>query len=157
MPEIFTIKASNLIFIPPKKFQTASGKIHLNPLLARMFFWIGYVEEVGTGTNRIINWCKEWELPEPEFDYKSSSIVVTIRKDVITEEYLGNLGLNGRQIKAVMYVKEKGKITNKEYKVIFNVSKATATRDLSDLVERGILAITGRGKRDMYYFLLSQK
>ena len=26
-----------------------------NPLLARMFFWIRYIEEIGTGTNKIIH------------------------------------------------------------------------------------------------------
>ena len=30
------------------------------------------------------------------------------RKDVYTEEYLLKLGLNERQVKAVMYVKERG-------------------------------------------------
>ena len=44
------------------------------------------------------------------------------------------MGLNERQIKAVMYVKEKWKITNKEYQEINNTSERTATRDLSNLV-----------------------
>ena len=26
-----------------------------NPILARMFFWIRYIEEIGTGTNKIIH------------------------------------------------------------------------------------------------------
>jgi len=56
-----------------------------------------------------------------------------------------------------MYVKERGKITNKEYKTIFNISKATATRDLADLVEKNIFAITGTGKRDIHYLLIKQK
>ncbi len=45
------------------------------------------------------------------------------------------LGLNDRQIKAVLIVKEKAKITNSEYQELFDVSKATATRDLTELVE----------------------
>jgi len=55
------------------------------------------------------------------------------------------LGLNERQIKAVMYVKKEGKITNKEYQTMFKVSKATATRDLSELVEKQIFNILGSG------------
>jgi ATP-dependent DNA helicase RecG len=46
--------------------------------------------------------------------------------------------LNERQIKAVLYVKEKGKITNKEYMEIAGISKATATRDLRELVEKKV-------------------
>ncbi len=47
-----------------------------------------------------------------------------------------------------MYVKEKGKITNRECKKICNASERTATRDLSSLVSREILeqiGITGKG------------
>ena len=73
---------------------------------------------------------------------------VTIRKDILTEKNLRGLGLNDRQIQAVMYVKEKGKITNKEHQEITKASKPTATRDLSELVSKNILeqiGITGRG------------
>src|SRR3989339_2231053 len=48
-----------------------------NPLIARAFFWIKYIEEVGTGTNKIIDWCKGWGLPEPDFEYVGTSVVVT--------------------------------------------------------------------------------
>lgn len=37
------------------------------------------------------------------------------KKDNYNEEYLRELGLNEWQVKAVLYVKEKGKITNKEF------------------------------------------
>ncbi len=56
--------------------------------------------------------------------------------------------MNDRQIKAVMYVKENGKITNSEYQKLNDVSKPMASIDLKDLVERNILkklGITGRG------------
>jgi ATP-dependent DNA helicase RecG len=43
-------------------------------------------------------------------------------KDIYTEEYLRNLGLNERQIKAVVYAKKNGRITNKEYQKINNCS-----------------------------------
>jgi ATP-dependent DNA helicase RecG len=58
------------------------------------------------------------------------------------------LGLNERQIKAVMFVKEKGEITNKDYQMVCATSERTATRDLADLVRKGIfrqIGTTGRG------------
>jgi ATP-dependent DNA helicase RecG len=124
-----------------------------NPLIFKMFFWIGEVEEVGSGTNKIIIWCKEWELPEPEFGISGTSIFVKIRKDVLTEDYLKQLGLNERQVKAVMYVKKKGKITNREYQSNFSVSRQTATRDLAELVNKGIFVPKGTGKRNTHYTL----
>jgi len=42
------------------------------------------------------------------------------------KEYLRNLGLNERQIEAVMFVKKEGKITNRKYRDLFKVSKRTA-------------------------------
>jgi ATP-dependent DNA helicase RecG len=67
------------------------------------------------------------------------------------------LGLNERQKKAVKYIKEKGEITNKEYKKNFGVSKATATRDLSKLVEKNVFIAEAKAKETFVTFLLSQK
>ena len=46
-----------------------------------------------------------------------------MRKDYYTEEKLKEMGLNERQIKAVTYVKENGKITNKKYQELNNIKK----------------------------------
>jgi ATP-dependent DNA helicase RecG len=45
-------------------------------------------------------------------------LIVWLLKDRFTEEQLQKLGLNERQVKAVLYMKERGKITNKEYQEI---------------------------------------
>jgi len=61
------------------------------------------------------------------------------------------LGLNERQIKAVNYVKEKGKITNKDYRELFDVSKRTVTNDLEELVQKNLFEKIGtRGKGTFY-------
>lgn len=57
----------------------------------------------------------------------------------MTVEQLTKLGLNERQQKAVEYVKEKGKITNKEYQNINSISERTASRELSELVDKEVL------------------
>lgn len=65
-------------------------------------------------------------------------------KDIYTEEYLRNLGLNERQIKAVVYAKKNGRITNKEYQKINNCSRNTASADLKELVKRKIVEESGK-------------
>jgi len=73
---------------------------------------------------------------------------VQFYRDRWSDENLRKLGLNERQIKAVMYVKERGKITNKEYQRLCNTSERTATRDLSSLVSAEIfeqIGMTGKG------------
>ncbi len=60
--------------------------------------------------------------------------------------------LNERQKKALEYLEKHGKITNREYREINDVSRQTAKRDLSDLVEKEILKQKGEG-RGTYYTL----
>jgi len=106
------------------------------------------IEKYGSGIWRIIDACKKAGLPVPVFEEKIGGFLVIFNKDIYTEEYLRNLGLNERQIKAVMYVKENGKITNKEYQEVCSTSERTATRDLSKLVSVEVfeqIGITGKG------------
>ncbi len=61
------------------------------------------------------------------------------RNDVSISYQGANLiekGLNIRQIKAVKYLKENNQITNKIYQELCDVSKATATRDLTELIDK---------------------
>ena len=62
-------------------------------------------------------------------------------------------GLNERQIKAMNFVLDHGRITNRDYKVLCqDVSSETLRRDLADLVERDLLLRIGE-KRATYYIL----
>lgn len=128
-----------------------------NPLIAKTFYLTGNIEQYGSGTIRMTEWMKEAGLPEPEFKEEMGGFSVYFYKDIYTEENLKKMELNERQIKAVMYVKEKGKITNKEYQEIADVSKPTATRDFTELVEKNIFGIKGKGKRDFHYILIKPK
>jgi ATP-dependent DNA helicase RecG len=49
-----------------------------------------------------------------------------------------------------IYAKEKGKIINKDYQHLSNVSRQTAQRDLSELVNKEIFKKFGKG-REVYY------
>ena len=128
-----------------------------NELLADIFFKAGLIEAWGRGTTEIVNICKNYGLPEPEFEEYFGGFMVTFYKDIYTEENLRKMELNERQIKAVKYVKERGKITNREYQSNFSVSRQTATRDLTELVNKGILALQGTGKRNAYYTIIEAK
>jgi ATP-dependent DNA helicase RecG len=107
-----------------------------NPILASTFFKGGLIEAWGRGTIKIINECKKAGLPEPIIEYSSGGISVTILKNQFNEKILIEKGLSIRQIKAIKYLKENKSITNKIYQEICEVSKATATRDLTELIEK---------------------
>jgi ATP-dependent DNA helicase RecG len=121
-----------------------------NPLIVHIFYLAGFIEEVGSGTGRMIEEMKKAGLPEPEFKEEMGGFSVYFRKDIYTEEYLRELGLNERQIRAVLYVKERGKITNREYQELYGVSNKTAYLELVGLVEKGIFTIEGTGKKTLY-------
>ncbi|MCW3131268.1 MAG: helix-turn-helix domain-containing protein [Candidatus Methanospirare jalkutatii] len=128
-----------------------------NKLLAMVFYYAGLIERWGTGTTRIVSLCKEHGLPEPEFKEEFGGFTVELWKDIYNEEHLRKLGLYERQIKAVLYVKERGKITNKEYQNITGVKKRQATEDLRHLEKLGILERVGTTGKGVHYVLKRHK
>jgi ATP-dependent DNA helicase RecG len=60
-------------------------------------------------------------------------------------------GLQERQVEAILYTKKYGEITNSKYQEIANVSKATATRDIKALEDKGLLKNIGtKGSSAIY-------
>jgi ATP-dependent DNA helicase RecG len=110
-----------------------------NLIIADVCFKGGLIDAWGRGTIRIIDTCKEAGLPEPAFIERDGGFLVTLFKDKFTEEQLQQLGLNDRQIKAVLYVKENRKITNSEYQEINKCSRNTASSELNELVTQSLL------------------
>jgi len=124
-----------------------------NKLIAQIFYDIGYIEKYGSGTIKIIELCKQNGIPLPDFREINGGLSIIFRKDIFTEEYLRNLGLNKRQIKAVMYAKEKGKITNKEYQELSVCSRNTATNDLRELIQKGVIRESGKKGAGAFYVI----
>jgi len=124
-----------------------------NPLIVHIFYLAGLIEEVGSGIGRIIDSLKNQGLPEPEFMEEMGGFSARFYKDIYMEEILRKMGLNERQITAIMYVKEKGKITNKDYQNLTGISRQMATIDLNQLVEKRILIKMGKAGAGIAYKL----
>lgn len=124
-----------------------------NPIIAEVCFKAGYIDSWGRGTLKIYNSCKEAELPEPTIESRDGGILVTLFKTKFALEQLKKLGLNGRQIKAVEFLKKNSKITNKEYQELNDISKKTATRDLKELTDIGLIKSSGIAGAGAHYFL----
>lgn len=117
-----------------------------NKGLAEVFYDIELIEQWGSGIDKMQKYCLYAGLPEPIFE-EYQGFQVVFRKD-INEDYLRSLNLNERQIKAVVYVKKNGNITNKEYQEVCNTSERTISRDLAEMVSSGLfeqIGITGKG------------
>jgi len=121
-----------------------------NKGIGGVLYDIGWIEQWGSGIEKMCKACSKAGLPEPQFE-EYQGFRVTFRKDIYTVEYLRSLGFNERQIKALKYVKERGGITNKQYQGLNNVSRQMATIDLGELTEKHILARVGTvGKGTSY-------
>lgn len=143
--------------VPVEKLKTEHLSKPRNTLLAKVFYFAGFIESWGRGTIKIVENCVKQGLPEPDFIEEYGVMKVIFYKDKFTEEFLQKMGLNERQIKAVMYMKKTGRITNKEYREIANTTKKTASRDLSNLVKKEILKQVGSTGKGTFYTLKEPK
>jgi ATP-dependent DNA helicase RecG len=119
-----------------------------NKGIAAALYDLGYIEQWGSGIERMRKACIKADLPEPKFEEYQGGFRVTFSKDVYTDEKLQSMGLNERQVKEVRYVKEKGKISNKEYQKLNDCSSNNAIDDLRELIQKRIFKgswLEGRG------------
>jgi len=135
LPELFTSHASVL----------------RNKGIAQVLYDIGWIERWGGGIQKMRTASADAGLPEPVFR-EDQGFSVIFRKDVFNREYLIRTGLSERQISAVLYARENGKITNADYQKLADISAATARRDLKDLVDRNIFEMMG-ARKGIYYIL----
>jgi ATP-dependent DNA helicase RecG len=121
-----------------------------NDILANVFHKAGLIESWGRGTIKIITSCTEAGLPSPDFNEDQNGFSVTLYQTIYHEKILAERGLNERQIKAVLFIKEHGNITISECSLLIpEVTDKTLQRDLNDLVKGGFLIAEGekRGRK----------
>ncbi len=127
LPENWTI--DNLLKKHPSK--------PFNPDVANALFRCGYIESWGRGMFKMINECFKAEISPPLYYYDMSGFWVEFfNGPMYDNDYFKLIGLTERQVNALHYIKDKKEITNSEYQKLNNVSRATATRDLTNLTEK---------------------
>lgn len=135
--------------LTPEALFHEHDSIPRNQKIAESFFYAGFIERWGSGTLRMIDELESASFPPPQFISESGHFRLGFYKHAFVEEDLKKLELTERQLKAISYIKEHGKITNTEYQAIANISKRTASRELNDLKNKEILisegSTTGRG------------
>ncbi len=128
-----------------------------NPRIVNGLYQWGYIEELGLGIDRMIEDMLAAGHPKPEFKATPYSFTVILRNRIerpvpVSRKDWG-VPLNPRQIRALQYLEEHGRITNREYRRLCpEVSPETLRLDLADLVQKGLLLKVG-DKRGTYYIL----
>jgi ATP-dependent DNA helicase RecG len=140
--------------LPPElsvsDLRVSHASIPRNKLIADAFFLIGYVEQFGTGTQRMIGLLQQAGLPEPEFESREHFFRVLFRKPVPIEQQFAHSDLNSRQIIALRTLEKSKRITRKEYEALTGASDVTAKRDLTDLVNKRVLVRRGATRNLRY-------
>jgi ATP-dependent DNA helicase RecG len=127
-----------------------------NPRIVTGLYQWGFIEELGLGVDLMIEEMVNAGHPPPEFrptDFSFTVVFQNVQEREPLPPAARDLTMNERQSKALAYLQQNGRITNREYqKLCPDVSPETLRLDLVDLVERGILLKVGR-KRGTYYIL----
>jgi ATP-dependent DNA helicase RecG len=125
-----------------------------NPRLVSGLYQWGYIEELGLGVDLMIDEMVRAGHPPPKFKDTPYSFTVTLynaREREPQPQWMNRV--SERQAKALAYVDEHGRITNREYRDICpDLSAETLRLDLADLVDKGILLKIG-AKKGTYYIL----
>ncbi|WP_028296997.1 ATP-binding protein [Olivibacter sitiensis] len=124
-----------------------------NPDIANTLFRSGYIESWGRGIAKMTEKCVAAGLPKPNYFFDGSDFWVEFKKDVYNEEYLIDLGLNERQVRAILYVKENSFITNSIYQKMNNTKQTLSSEELNELVDKGILKSSGLKGRGAKYVI----
>jgi ATP-dependent DNA helicase RecG len=135
-----------------------------NETLVQVLADYGLIERLGYGIDRMIGQMQAAGLPPPEFRETAAGFLVTLQghptsvaaaagaAGIDIQEW-ERQGLNERQIAALVHLTEQRRISNRDLQELQpDVSAETLRRDLSDLVERGLLIKIG-DKRATYYIL----
>ena len=132
-----------------------------NESLVQVLADYGLIERLGYGIDRMLAQMAEAGLPPPTFRETSAGFLVTLQGQSVeelspdgldTREWV-RLGLNERQIAALVQLAAEHRITNRDLQERYaEISPETIRRDLADLVERGLLLKVG-DKRATYYIL----
>jgi ATP-dependent DNA helicase RecG len=121
-----------------------------NPLIAKQFFWYKYVEEVGTGTNKIVKWCREWGLPDPVFEYTGTSIVVTLKKapEAVGKEAQETRGKTREKTreKILRFIRENPQVTTSELAEKSGVTPKGIEWNIGKLKKEGLIKRVGPDK-----------
>jgi ATP-dependent DNA helicase RecG len=128
-----------------------------NPLLAESLYLARYIEKAGSGTQMMIDLCREAGLPEPDFEQREGSFVITLWRDWLTSRAIAGLDLSDRQQQVIRHTKATGSINNAQYREITSVSERTALRELTQLVKLGVLEKVGATGRTVQYVIAKHK
>ena len=140
--------------IPPVTLERLQKqeRIHAsrNPRIVRVLTDLGYMRELGEGIPRMFEVMEREGLRPPEFSLEGGCFVVTLRSEPVyrpeTMQWLkqfDSLDLSRNQLRLLAYAYEHGgRFTSRAYQKLVGVDIYTASRDIKELIRKGIVRRT---------------
>lgn len=126
-----------------------------NPIIAEVLFKTTFLENWGSGIGRIIERCKECNLPEPEWNINGGFVIVTFRRPItisLINEPI-NEPINKRQKMIIELMRSEPHITRQLLSQRLEVSLATIKRDIQILNSKQIVRYVG-DKKNGYWEII---
>ncbi len=131
--------------------QAKHESILVNPDIANVFYMNQLMERIGRGTYNIVQECKEFQIPAPKWENTASGVRLTLFASIGSQS-LPEL-LNDRQLELLKSMETGDSITVPGYLDKFGKrisTTRTARRDLTELVELGLIKVVGSGRATRY-------
>jgi ATP-dependent DNA helicase RecG len=114
-----------------------------NPVIARILSELGFIEQWGSGIQRMMRACLESGLSEPEFEEINARIRVTFYKEKVSEEILDRT--DGFILDVLNLC---GPLSAHQITGAMTLSKRTILNRLSGLIDRGKIVEISQGLND---------
>ncbi|MGB3789454.1 MAG: ATP-binding protein, partial [Phormidesmis sp.] len=131
-----------------------------NRVVARVFKELGYIEQWGSGIQRIRAACLEWGLAEPRIREKGDFVDVEFYRPGFergeaepesigkVSESVGRVSANEQRI--LDYLEVQQTITSKTVEGLVGVKEARARRILKEMTDKGLIEKRGSGRSTHY-------
>ncbi|MCP5105725.1 MAG: HTH domain-containing protein [bacterium] len=122
-----------------------------NELIARCFYLLKYIEQWGTGTNRMIKLCREGGLPGLEFFELSDCFIVIFRRKLKYQKTKKvrpetKMKLSKTQKRIIQHLDKNGAASTYELVKYLELSRRTIQRNINQLI--GIIEWNGESPSD---------
>jgi ATP-dependent DNA helicase RecG len=135
-----------------------------NPRIARVMNDFGFAREIGEGVNRMYEEMALAGLPEPTFQERAGSLIVTLQNDRenrSTSRTIADLysGLAEEQRTLLSAILLRGGLAPKDAEAVIGRSRPTTLRHMNVLIEAGLVKRQARTTRDpsAVYIIASQE
>lgn len=118
-----------------------------NNLIADCFYHIKYIEQWGTGTNRMIRLCKRAGVPEPSFSQEHNSFIVSFTRALDRGKKTSpDLKLNETQKSILQYIRKHHGASTSDLVHFLQISDRAVQKNLQGL--KRLLRWTGKSTND---------